>query len=73
VWDSYGRFTSASDTDAGSAFEKYLAALEREERAAEVYRDQMKVVDHVLGGDSDHQPAATQRALGVRQQKSQRP
>jgi hypothetical protein len=73
VWDAYRQLTSASDADAGFAFEGYLAALEREERAAEVYGDQMRIVDHVFGGDLDRQAGAMQPTLGVRQQKRHRP
>jgi hypothetical protein len=37
VWDSYARWTAAQGTDAGLAFQAYVAALDREERASEVY------------------------------------
>jgi hypothetical protein len=37
VWDAYHAWRSAVRTDAALAFRAYLAALDREERAAEVY------------------------------------
>jgi hypothetical protein len=37
VWDAYARWTSAPLPDSLSAFSAYRAALDREERAANVY------------------------------------
>jgi hypothetical protein len=47
VWETYGRWTAASAADAALAFGAYTAALEREERACEVYADLIR-----LPGDS---------------------
>lgn len=41
VWDAYARWTSAPVPDAPLAFSAYLAALDREERAAHVYAELM--------------------------------
>jgi hypothetical protein len=48
VWDTYRRWTSAPVADAGLAFEGYSAALEREERAADVYAAQIRRVGDVM-------------------------
>jgi hypothetical protein len=37
VWEAYQRWRSAARDDGALAFRAYLAALDREERAAEVY------------------------------------
>jgi hypothetical protein len=37
VWEAYHRWLSAGRTDAALAFRAYAAALDREERASEVY------------------------------------
>jgi hypothetical protein len=73
VWDAYRRWTRASGTDVGFAFGGYLAALEREERAAEVYRDRVRVVDRVARPDLDHQLGATRPTPTRRQQQRPRP
>jgi hypothetical protein len=56
VWDAYRRWASAPVRDAGSLFHGYSAALEREERACEVYEAQIRRVGHVMGTKLD--PAA---------------
>jgi hypothetical protein len=38
---SYDRWTSSKDAEAGSAFSAYWAALEREERASQVYAERI--------------------------------
>lgn len=39
VWDAYERSLNSGPADAVLAFRAYLAALDREERASEVYAD----------------------------------
>jgi hypothetical protein len=41
VWDAYSRWTSAHVVDSPLAFSAYRAALDREERAADVYAELM--------------------------------
>jgi hypothetical protein len=41
VWEAYSRWLSAARGDAALAFRAYVAALDREERASEVYADLM--------------------------------
>jgi hypothetical protein len=41
VRTSYDRWTSSTDAEAGSAFSAYWAALEREERASQVYAERI--------------------------------
>jgi hypothetical protein len=41
VWDAYQRWANAPPIDAPSAFAAYSAALDLEERAAEIYADLM--------------------------------
>jgi len=41
VWDAYARWTSAHVADSPLAFSAYQAALDREERAADVYAELM--------------------------------
>src|ERR1700758_946898 len=69
VRDAYRRWTSASAADAGLAFEGYLAALRREERAAEVYRDQLTVVEHVFETKVDGSAGRTQATFQARRQE----
>jgi hypothetical protein len=47
VWDAYQRWESAPAVDAGSLFPGYSAALDREERAAQVYAAQIRRVAQV--------------------------
>jgi hypothetical protein len=37
VWDAYGSWTDAGEAEAAFAFRTYAAALDREERASELY------------------------------------
>jgi hypothetical protein len=48
VWDADRRWLSAERADAALAFRAYLAALDREERAAEVYADLMSGLDQLV-------------------------
>jgi len=59
VWEAYERWLSASRTDAGLAFGAYLAALDCEERASEVYG---RLITAVARRDA----AAAERATGDR-------
>jgi hypothetical protein len=50
VWDAYCRWVSAVGPDAALAYRAYVAALDREERASEVYADLIGRLGH-LGAD----------------------
>jgi hypothetical protein len=60
VWDTYRRWTSAPVAHAGRAFEGYSAALEREERAADVYAAQIRRVRDVIRTEHGHAGGLTQ-------------
>ena len=47
VWHAYRRWTTAAGTDAALTFGAYMAALDREETAANVYARLMSRVDDV--------------------------
>src|ERR1700737_5195545 len=47
VWDADRLWLSAERVDAALAFRAYVAALDREERAAEVYADLMRDLDEL--------------------------
>jgi predicted ABC-type transport system involved in lysophospholipase L1 biosynthesis ATPase subunit len=49
VWDAYDRWLGAVRADAALAFPAYLAALDREERASEVYAGLVSRLDHLPG------------------------
>jgi hypothetical protein len=49
VWEAYHRWMNAGRTDAALAFLAYVAALDREERAAEVYAGHIARLDHLVG------------------------
>jgi hypothetical protein len=51
VWDAYRRSLSTVRADAVGAFPAYVAALDREERASEVYADLLSRLNH-LGGST---------------------
>jgi hypothetical protein len=59
VWDAYHRWLSAVRADAALAFPAYLAALDREERASEVYASLIGRLDHLW-----RRPASGERAGG---------
>jgi hypothetical protein len=42
VWEAYERWTAATAPDSALAFSAYTAALEREERACEVYGERIR-------------------------------
>jgi hypothetical protein len=48
VWDAYHRWLSAVRADAALASRAYLAALDREERAAEVYAGLISRLDRLV-------------------------
>jgi hypothetical protein len=52
VWETYGCWKAAPVTDAALAFEAYAAALEREERACEVYADLIRGAGDLVTTDS---------------------
>jgi hypothetical protein len=56
VWDADRRWLSAERADAALAFRAYVAALDREERAAEVYADLMRDLDQLVANPCLTQP-----------------
>jgi hypothetical protein len=48
VWDAHRRWLSAVGADAALAFRAYLAALDREERASEVYAEWIGRLGHLV-------------------------
>jgi hypothetical protein len=48
VWDAYHRWLDAVRADAALAFRAYLAALDREERASEVYAGRLSRLDPLV-------------------------
>jgi hypothetical protein len=46
VWDAYSRWLNAPRGDAALAFRAYVAALDREARASEVYGDLISRLGH---------------------------
>lgn len=55
VSDAYGSWASGTGLDAKSAFARYLAALDHEERAAEVYAGMVRRADRLAA--TRHDPA----------------
>jgi hypothetical protein len=51
VWDAYGCWTSAGSDDISLAYGAYAAALDREERASEVYADRIRGVRELVTTD----------------------
>jgi hypothetical protein len=49
VWEAYHRWVSAVRTDTALAFRAYVAALDREERASEVYAGLLRRLDPLVG------------------------
>jgi hypothetical protein len=49
VWDAYQRWLNAVRQDAALASRAYVAALDREERAAEVYAGLISRLDRLIG------------------------
>jgi hypothetical protein len=66
VWDAYGCWAAAGATDATLSFVAYTAALDREERASEVYADLIRRVGDLV--TTHREPATDLAALGKRQQ-----
>jgi hypothetical protein len=59
VWDAYHRWLSAARMDAALAFRAYLAAVDREERASQVYAGLVRRLDPLVatsrrGGGTRH-------------------
>jgi hypothetical protein len=48
VWDAYHRWLSAAPIDAALAFGAYLAAVDREERASQVYAGLVSRLDPLV-------------------------
>jgi hypothetical protein len=62
VWEAHRRWQSSGGRDAALAFRAYVAALDREERASEVYADLIGRVGHLVAGAlprvlADREPA----------------
>ena len=53
VDDAYRSWVGATSPDEAIAFENYTAALDAEERAANVYADLLRRVGHVTASDPD--------------------
>ena len=53
VHDAYRSWTSATGPRAGVAFRRYEAALDAEERVAEVYASLVRRVEHPARSDGD--------------------
>jgi hypothetical protein len=64
VSDAYGWWTAADPADAALAFRGYVAALDREERASEVYADLILRVGDLVPTDGEPaaRPAASRAA-----------
>jgi hypothetical protein len=56
VWDAYDHWLSASRVDAPFAFPAYVAALDREERASEVYAGVISRLDPLVSTLSEERP-----------------
>jgi hypothetical protein len=63
VRDSYGRWAAAEGTDAALAFSAHAAALDREERASEVYAVLIEYVGDLV--ETDRRPVAELVASGT--------
>jgi hypothetical protein len=48
VWEAHRRWQSAAGADAALAFRAYVAALDREERASQVYADWIGRLGHLV-------------------------
>jgi hypothetical protein len=56
VWDAYHGWLTAVRADAALAFRAYLAALDREERASEVYAGLISELDSVVATPQEARP-----------------
>jgi hypothetical protein len=65
VSDAYGSWTSETGLGAASAFRRYMAALDREERAAEVYAGLVRRVGQLPSSKHDAAEPLGGRAWGV--------
>jgi hypothetical protein len=57
VSEAYAGWTAAAATDADLAFAVYVAALDREERASQVYGSTIRRVGDLFTTDGEAQPA----------------
>ena len=64
VWDAYEGWLSALKQDAALAFQAYVAALDGEERASEVYAGLISRLDRLVA-TSRHRPTLGHRASGA--------
>jgi hypothetical protein len=53
VSDAYGSWMSETGPDVASAFGRYMAALEQEERAAEVYARLVRRASRIVSSEHD--------------------
>ncbi|MEA2321139.1 MAG: hypothetical protein QOD81_989 [Solirubrobacteraceae bacterium] len=64
VSNAYAGWTAAQATDAALAFAVYVAALHREERAAQVYGSTIRRVGDLVPTDGELQPAPAASGAG---------
>src|SRR5438270_9819589 len=64
--DAYGRWTAARPAEAALAFRGYVAALDREERASEVYAGVIGRVGALVATDDEPAAAAVAAWAGQR-------
>jgi hypothetical protein len=65
VSDAYGSWATERGQDATSAFGRYMAALDREERAAETYAGLVRRVGRLASSRHDHAEPLGGAAWGV--------
>lgn len=68
VWDAYQRWLGAVRADAALAFPAYVAALDREELASEVYAGLISRLDHLVHDPSPRPTKQGTPASGGSQQ-----
>ena len=65
VWDAYRVWASAPVAEDGFAFVAYSAALDREQRTAEIYAEQIRRVGGLLKTELDHATGLTSPPPGA--------
>jgi hypothetical protein len=65
VWDADRFWASAPVAEDGYAFVAYSAALDREQRAAEIYAEQIRRVGGLLKAELDHATGPTSPPPGA--------
>jgi hypothetical protein len=68
VWEAYSRWLNAARGDAALAFRAYVAALDREERASEVYADLISRLGHRVADVPPRVTGERARTSGASQQ-----